>query len=132
MDGNELENCSNCKKEIKDQYYTCDLCVKKIHKNCTRLATTEIKCMPLQKRVLTLLCLNCKDFLAKAPDLVGLINQMSNEIRELKNEMAELKTEFKANKLNLSNETTNYADVLKKAKNTNSDNKKKTPCLCYS
>ena len=115
MDGNELENCSNCKKEIKDQYYTCDLCVKKIHKNCTRLASSEIKCMPLQKRVLTLLCLNCKDFLAKAPDLVGLINQMSNEIRELKNEMAELKTEFKANKLNLSNKKNKLCKCFEKS-----------------
>ena len=36
MDGNELEECLHCKQTISDndQWYPCDLCTIRVHKNC--------------------------------------------------------------------------------------------------
>lgn len=95
MDGNE-DSCSNCKQIIieNEQHYKCDLCVRKLHKACTTLSASEIKCMPLQKRLLILLCNECKTTLANAPLLVQLMGEMKNELISLKNEIQSLKVEI--------------------------------------
>ncbi|CAG9773625.1 unnamed protein product [Ceutorhynchus assimilis] len=85
------ENCVNCKKKIMDQFYMCDLCLSRVHKNCTSLSPCEIKCMPLQKRTLLLVCLGCKKYLPRTPELISLMDSMKNELIELKREILDLK-----------------------------------------
>lgn len=93
MDGNV---CVTCKKQTtEDKYYDCDLCMQKTHKTCASLSASEVKCMPLQKRILVLLCNDCKVFLSKAPMMTTLLEQMNTELIGLKNEVGELRSELR-------------------------------------
>lgn len=122
MNGNELEkriakSCSNCKQTIfQDQCCICDLYLSKIHKNCVSLSPSEIKCMPLQKRALLLVCIGCKKHLARTWDLINLFDEMKAEISDLKKEVRELKSSSQnSERLNKT-----YSDILKDQKdNTN-------------
>lgn len=95
MDGNE-DSCTNCKQKMgkEETHFKCDLCVQKIHKNCASLSGSEIKCMPLQKRVLILLCNNCKMMLSKSQCMIELMEEMRNELTNLRKEVEILKTEI--------------------------------------
>lgn len=92
MDGNELDKCPNCTKTVNknDQFYPCDLCLLNVHKNCANLSPSEVKCMPLQKRLLTFLCQECKKFLGRTSDIYNIIEEMRNEIKEVKTNLNEL------------------------------------------
>lgn len=52
MDANK--NCYTCKKEITgdDESFMFDAYNNVMHKNCTNLAPSEVKCMPLKKGIL--------------------------------------------------------------------------------
>lgn len=84
MEGNEI-TCLKCKKEIEDdQFYRCDSCLEVLHKACIGLTASEVKCMPLQKRLLLLICDDCRKLLARLPYLMGTIETMKKDIEELK------------------------------------------------
>lgn len=84
MEGNEI-TCLKCQKEIDDdQSYKCDSCLGVLHKTCIGLTASEIKCMPLQKRLLLLICNDCRKLLARLPYLMGTIEAMKKDIEELK------------------------------------------------
>ena len=111
MVGNE-NNCGNCEKIVdNEQTYMCDLCAAKIHKKCACLSSSEIKCMPLQKRVLALLCVKCKEFLGKTPEMINIMNEMKNELTKLKCEVNELRKEINENK---HHQMATYCDIAKK------------------
>ncbi|CAH1957456.1 unnamed protein product [Acanthoscelides obtectus] len=71
MEGNEpeAEVCIKCKTEFHGDngYYKCDLCFGSVHKDCVNLTSSEVRCMPLQKRVLLLICDECKQLIARMP-----------------------------------------------------------------
>lgn len=69
MDGNENDkNCFECKSEVNDDhFYRCDSCLRKIHKTCVNLTTSEVRCMPLQKHLLLFICDDCRKLLARMP-----------------------------------------------------------------
>lgn len=84
MEENE-KNCLKCDNRISDdQYYECDSCLGIIHKTCVDLSASEVKCMPLRKRLLLLICDNCKKLLARLPYLVGIIENMKEDIEKIK------------------------------------------------
>lgn len=93
MEGNELLNgCSNCKQTIgHDGGYVCDLCMLKIHKTCASLQPSEIKCMPLQKRSLLIVCNTCREYLSRTRFMVQMFEEMKNEIVQLKEEVCKLR-----------------------------------------
>lgn len=55
-----------------------------LHKTCSGLTPSEMKCMPLQKRMLRLLCRKCKEVVDTLPKLISVIEEMKNEIKSLK------------------------------------------------
>ena len=117
MDGNEQDSCSNCKQTIGDeQHHKCDLCIRKMHKTCASLSASEVKCMPLQKRLLVLLCNDCRQMMSNTPQMVQIMEEMKNELTLLKTEIRELKTEMsvRTNSENLVNFERSFADVTKK------------------
>lgn len=86
MVGNE-NVCTACKETVEeDQFYKCDSCFRKVHKNCMNLTASEIKCMPLQKRMLMLICTDCRGLLVRLPYIVELLYEMRKDIKELKSE----------------------------------------------
>lgn len=77
--------CLHCEEKIEnDEYYGCDCCLKKIHKACSALGGSEVKCMPLQRRVLMLICGNCRVYLARMPYMIKIMEEMRSEIQDLK------------------------------------------------
>lgn len=117
MVGNErVENCTKCKQTFgNEQTYMCDLCAAKIHKNCACLSPSEVRCMPLQKRVLALLCIKCKEYLSRTPEMTNIMNEMKNELIKLKHEVNELRKEINENK---TQQIATYCDIAKKEKKT--------------
>ena len=127
MDGNE-NNCPNCKQTISgdEQIYKCDLCIRGIHKACANLSASEIKCMPLQKRLLILLCNDCKMMLGKTPLMLQLLEEMRSEVNGLKNQVKELKLEITSAR----NSGKAYSDVLRSNnENLQTEHKFQSPSL---
>lgn len=81
MEGNELEGkCAKCKEDINEDYYLCDICNNKVHPACAQLSSSEVRCMPLQKRTLIYACENCKDVLKKVPSLIVLMEEVQKQL----------------------------------------------------
>uniref|UniRef100_V5I6N8 Phorbol-ester/DAG-type domain-containing protein n=1 Tax=Anoplophora glabripennis TaxID=217634 RepID=V5I6N8_ANOGL len=78
--------CTDCRKKIGDgdEAYRCDVCDRAIHKACIGLTSSELKCMPLQKRILRMCCSNCQKFITKLPRLISMVEEMNNEMKMLK------------------------------------------------
>jgi len=104
------EDCPGCKKPVGDSCYICDICLFKIHKKCANLSPSEIRCMPLQNRRLTLICISCKKNLSTSKELYDLVSLMRNEILELKTEINELRATVSTSYATLGGVQT-YADV---------------------
>ncbi|CAH1957455.1 unnamed protein product [Acanthoscelides obtectus] len=88
MEGNEpeAEVCIKCKTEFHGDngYYKCDLCFGSVHKDCVNLTSSEVRCMPLQKRVLLLICDECKQLIARMPYMVKMMEEIKRESPDLK------------------------------------------------
>lgn len=87
MDGNEeyKEVCSKCAKDMDDQdFFECDCCLVKTHKTCAALSSSELRVMPLQKRLLMFICDSCKIMLRKMPMIIGMIESLKDDISNLK------------------------------------------------
>lgn len=60
--------CALCKqikvpnKDTKNPCFPCDSCKRQICIECSELCSSEIKCMPLQRRVLKFVCIQCRNF----------------------------------------------------------------------
>lgn len=109
-----IEICSNCKHEIpSDKCYVCDLCLSKIHKHCANLTPSEVKCLPLQKRTLLLVCIGCKSMLSRAPEIIRLCEEMKAEVIGLRSEVAELKNSISKDEKIHSALQCSYSEVLK-------------------
>lgn len=83
MVGNE-QNCNKCKKDIRDNYYQCDICNEKVHTGCANLSSSETRCMPLQKKMLFFACDDCKCVLKNIPKLVLLMEEVKEQLRDIK------------------------------------------------
>lgn len=86
MEGNELDDnkCVKCKQTCSEEYYKCDSCLHKIHKKCANINPSEVRCMPLQKRVLLLICDECRMFMARMPFMMKLLEEMRKDIDAMK------------------------------------------------
>lgn len=79
------ENCTKCKQTItENNYYKCDSCLQKVHKACWALSASEAKCMPLQKRLLLLICDDCKTLLVRMPYMMKVLENMRKDVEHLK------------------------------------------------
>lgn len=67
MDVKQL--CKKCKVVIdsEESVHQCDVCLQYIHKMCVELSSSELKCMPLQKRILVFMCDSCLVVARKIP-----------------------------------------------------------------
>lgn len=81
MEGNGAgERCSKCEREIDSDYYLCDICSSKIHPTCAQLSSSEVRCMPIQKRTLIYACNGCKDVLKKIPSFINLMEEVGKQL----------------------------------------------------
>lgn len=86
MVGNE-NNCTACNEIISDQdddYYACDSCLKKIHKECAGLNASEVRCMPIKKRVLLFVCDDCRMLMVRMPYIVKVLDEIKRDVQEIK------------------------------------------------
>lgn len=86
MEGNEpnQDHCVKCEEICEGEYYKCDSCLKRIHKKCSNITPSEAKCMPLQKRMLLLICEECKSLIARMPFIVGMLEEIQKDVKALK------------------------------------------------
>lgn len=86
MEGNELDenSCLKCKQKCDEDFYNCDSCLKKLHKKCSNVTSSEARCIPLQKRVLLLICEDCKQLIARLPYMLKIMEVMKKDIESLK------------------------------------------------
>lgn len=86
--------CIKCNVLIKDgteKFLKCDGCNRPIHVSCSELSSAELKCFELRpstKRRIKYICIECEQGLHQIPKILGLINELRNEIRELKDARA--------------------------------------------
>lgn len=86
MASKESENneCIKCKQECLEEFYSCDSCLGRLHKKCSNISPSETRCMPLQRRVLLLICEECKKMLARLPHMMKLIDEMKHDLENIK------------------------------------------------
>lgn len=79
-------NCIKCLNNIDGNvdYFECDFCKGRIHKGCIGLSTTEERVMPLRKRLLILVCDNCKNVMKKVSTLLNMFETFKDEMSEIK------------------------------------------------
>lgn len=90
MADNDLSDnnkCVKCKQICSEDYFKCDSCLNRIHRKCANLTPSEVKCMPLQKRVLLLICEECKMYIARMPHMIKLMEEMKRDIDAIRNDM---------------------------------------------
>lgn len=109
--------CIKCKQDCLENYYNCDSCLNRIHKGCININPSEVKCMPLQKRVLFLICDECKIFIGRMPFMMKLIEEMRRDIETIK-------TEIKS-----SSKIESYASVLQNNQIKTLNNKTPLPSI---
>lgn len=85
MDGNE-EKCLKCGKKVVEEYYQCDVCSNKIHVDYSKLSSCEVRCMPLQKRLLIFSCDNCKEVIKSTPKLLILMEDVKQTLASIKDQ----------------------------------------------
>lgn len=80
------DNCKKCKQKINEDepFFCCDSCLAKTHKECSLLSSSEVKCMPLQKRILIYICNDCRALLARMPYIIKMIEELKNDVKEIK------------------------------------------------
>lgn len=80
------EKCIKCKEKLDDNdtLYSCDSCLRHVHKECSTLSTSEERCMPLRKRVLLYICADCRGLIARMPHMIQMLDQIKKDIEELK------------------------------------------------
>lgn len=112
-------DCRICDKKIDDDdYYLCDVCGGKMHHKCTRISPTEVKCMILKtKRVLMLMCNNCKNVSKKMNMMMNVFEEMKEHMEEIKKFMDQMKKNNEntsCNELKEMKRTTTYSEMAAK------------------
>lgn len=103
MVGDERQHCLKCKNKIEGECYQCDICHEKIHVGCSNLSASEVKCMPLQKRLLIFSCDSCKEVLKKIPTLVTLLEDVKHHLASMNSSNSQCPVS-----------TQKYSEVIKK------------------
>ncbi|KAL4104572.1 hypothetical protein QTP88_019867 [Uroleucon formosanum] len=83
----------------------CNGCASLVHKKCSGLTTSEIKCVSLKKRILKYFCAGCENYLKDLPLLKLLIKKLLVEVEGLNNSHSfsfnnSLDNEFIINEIN--------------------------------
>lgn len=110
--------CSKCKetkiptKDIKVPCFACDSCRNLFCIECSELSTSEVRCMPLQKRLLKFHCPGCRSY-----ELIDMLKKTvldKDEIINTKNELINLLQEkIKQYETEKESPRISYARVLK-------------------
>lgn len=105
-----VNKCIKCSLTLEEdeEVYKCYICKQELHKKCANLTASELKCMPLQKRSLRLICTKCDNFITKLPDLLSMVEGIQKDMSQMKENMYK----FSSGQSN-GNHTQNYADVLR-------------------
>lgn len=83
--------CSKCKqikpptKEVKYPCFPCDVCRNLFCIECSELSSSEIKCMPLQKRIVKFHCYKCRNY-----ELVDLLRDIIKDKEVIISEKTEI------------------------------------------
>lgn len=121
MDDEEVDNCVACRKQVREeQCYVCDSCLGRVHKDCMNLTASEIKCVPLQKRMLMLICIECRKLLGRLPYIVKMLEEIKQDVVQLKGKNGSMES---------STLPTSYAGVLGGAAQVDKDRVLNTPTL---
>lgn len=85
MEGNEIV-CFRCLEEIDEgeECCECDCCLKKIHKQCMTLSSSEMRVIPLQKRLLMFVCDSCKKLFTKLPYMIRMLETLKKDFEMFK------------------------------------------------
>ena len=107
-DGDEGQ-CSKCGENVgdADAWYQCDVCCCRVHKSCADLQSSEVKCMPLQRRRLVFLCGSCLTVTKQIPLITKMLADIKNEIERMKGQIP-ISTHVE--------KSLSYVDVLKQKK----------------
>lgn len=109
------EKCVNCKQILGEQFYVCDLCLSGVHKKCASLTPSEVKCMPLQKRTLALLCMGCRSSLGRSSEMMDILEALRAEVLSLRREVTDLREIVAGNGSDKGNKQglKSYADTVR-------------------
>lgn len=122
MDGDEEDRCTACNEKFdSDRYYVCDSCMRKIHMTCMNLTASEAKCMPLQKRMLLLVCNDCRKLLIRLPTVIKVLDEIKQDIREIRNRNQTAE--------NIGIPVKSYADMLTSGTKNTEERKQSTQTL---
>lgn len=98
--------CALCKrikqptKDIKTPCFPCDSCRNLICLECTELSSSEIKCLPLQKRLMKFHCIKCRnnEFIDILKNTINdkecIINDKNEIIRMLQEKLADMEAKI--------------------------------------
>lgn len=78
--------CNLAINELVDKVIKCDGCGRPIHIACSDLSATELKCFDLRsnaKRRIKYMCLDCERAIQQLPKLIGLVEDLRNDVRKL-------------------------------------------------
>lgn len=135
----ECFKCNQVKianKDIKYPCFPCDLCRNLYCLECSELSSSEIKCMPLQKRIMKFHCNKCrnhelvdlfkntindKEVIIKEKDEIIKLLQEKIKFLEEKEQMSEISTYANILSTKNRNETQNYASIVIKPKTAQND-----------
>lgn len=95
------KKCKSCTTEIleDEEYYQCDICKEVMHKACSNLSASEVRCLNLQKRTLRLMCNSCLKFMEKLPTFMNMMEEMSNELNKIKEIVLKTDKEISENRI---------------------------------
>ena len=127
--------CSKCKqikqpsKEQKHSCFSCDLCRNLYCIECSELSPSEIKCIPLQKRVMKFHCNKCRNYeildILKdtIKDKETIINEKTEIIKLLQEKLKTYETKGQATLIK------SYADVLGSKNEQKKEEKQNLPSI---
>lgn len=113
-------DCKICENELKSDegYYRCDFCMDKCHEECVKLSPTEERVMPLKKRILMLVCDECKVVIKKMSTMIEAFDDMKKNMDEIKDYMIKSVNvnERRSENNGMINNVTNYSKMVAKPK----------------
>lgn len=80
------KKCMECSEIVaeSDTFYSCDSCLRTVHKKCSELTSSEERCMALKRRLLLYICTDCRVQIARMPYIVQMLDEVKRDISELK------------------------------------------------
>lgn len=81
-----MANCIKCMNNIdgNEIVFECDICRKKLHRECVGLSSSEERIMSFKKRVVMLICEPCQNVMQKVSDMLIGFDSIKKDVEEVK------------------------------------------------